>query len=61
MSVDLHTLLENTRRVTAEGKINIYSLKHSFRKQSENFSVCLPGNMNKTFLGDMCEYLFSVK
>lgn len=57
MSVDMHDLLENTALVSNEGKINIYSLKHSLRKQSENFSVCLPDNMNKILLGEMCEYL----
>lgn len=57
MSVDMHDLLENTALVSTKGKINIYSLKHSLRKQSENFSVCLPDNMNEALLGEMCEYL----
>lgn len=57
MSIDIHDLLDNMALVSNEGKINIYSLKHSLRKQSENFSVCLPDNMNKTLLDDMCEYL----
>lgn len=54
---NLDEILHHLEMVKATGKVNFYSVKYFLRNQKNNFAVCLPGNMNSQFLGDICCYL----
>ncbi len=55
--LNLDELLQDSASVKAFGKVNFYSVKFSFRNQKDNFAICLPGNLNSQFLGDICDHL----
>lgn len=57
MDNNLTELLDATAEIAVTGKANFYSLQFSFRNRQDNFSICLPDNMNKELLEEICEYL----
>lgn len=54
---DLRELIGASEKIITMGKANFYSLQFSFRNRQENFSICLPDNMNEEFLREICKYL----
>ncbi len=50
-------LLEKQNEVREKGKVNFYSLIWKKKKVSDNCSIALPENINKEFLGYICDCL----
>lgn len=54
---NLDEILQHLAMVKVTGKVNFYSVKYRLRNKKDNFAVCLPDNMNRQFLEDICGYL----
>ena len=54
-------LIEKQSTLRKKGKVNFYSLIYKKKKVSENCSIALPANINKDFLGYICDFLDQCK
>lgn len=55
--INLDEILKHSDLVKVTGKVKFYSVKYFFRNKQDNFAICLPGNLDNQFLGDVCTHL----
>lgn len=56
-NINLDEILQHADLVKVIGKVKFYSVRYFFRNKKDNFAICLPGNLDNQFLGDICTHL----
>lgn len=56
-NINLDEILQHSDLVKVMGKVKLYSVRYLFRNKKDNFAICLPGNLDSQFLGDICAHL----